>query len=181
VGSLLFIRCTRSHHQENAIEIATEGNSWYYTTHQDKYPYSDIKNTVWIDSQSILRTYFRVESTGILKVSISLAPYQSNAVLEGDLAGKKFQINVKKGKKSTIYLGKVKILHSGYYHIDIKGISKDGEAFPAITHVQLSGSAIQSGITFNSKDYFYWGRRGPSVHLRYDSKKDIKNVAWFYN
>lgn len=71
----------------------------------------------------------------------------------------------------------------GYAAVTITGVSKEGASFGTLRGLLLSGSAIHESSSFvrdNEGDFFYWGRRGPSVHLRYDlqGKTDIE---WFYS
>jgi hypothetical protein len=37
-----------------------------------------------------------------------------------------------------------------------------------------------SYVKNNEGDYFYWGRRGPSVHLNYNTA-GLENIEWFYS
>jgi len=44
----------------------------------------------------------------------------------------------------------------------------------------ISGSATDGKVYF-VKDDFYFGRRGPSVHLRYEIPSEASDIVWFYN
>ncbi|MFV0541936.1 MAG: DUF3472 domain-containing protein, partial [Aestuariibaculum sp.] len=57
---------------------------------------------------------------------------------------------------------------------------KGGSTFGDISHILLGDSLWNSNIVYIDKDWFYWGRRGPSVHLNYTMPKN-KNITWFYN
>lgn len=72
---------------------------------------------------------------------------------------------------------------TGYIAIRIKGIEKFGRNFAAISKYEITGSAINSQTAFVKNDdgnFFYWGRRGASVHLNYISPLSTK-PKWFYN
>ena len=43
----------------------------------------------------------------------------------------------------------------------------------------ISGSATSGKVNY-VKDDFYFGRRGPSVHLNYQIPADVKDLDWFY-
>jgi hypothetical protein len=64
----------------------------------------------------------------------------------------------------------------------LEGISKETNSFAAIssliilTHEPGEFSFVKDNID----NRFYWGRRGPSVHLSYTVPIE-KNVKWFYN
>jgi len=54
---------------------------------------------------------------------------------------------------------------------------------PAIQSLVLTGPATTPPMSYVPNDegnFFYWGRRGPSVHLNYPIP-DTQKVAWFYS
>jgi hypothetical protein len=56
--------------------------------------------------------------------------------------------------------------------------------FATVSDLVVSGSAADDKAAFvknNDGNYFYWGRRGPSVHLHYDTSKVTGNIEWFYS
>lgn len=75
-------------------------------------------------------------------------------------------------------VGKASFPKSGYQDIRFKGESKSGETFGDVSAVLLKSI---SGHTNFVRDFNpYWGRRGPSVHMRYSLPKE-KNIEYFYN
>jgi Domain of unknown function (DUF5077) len=55
--------------------------------------------------------------------------------------------------------------------------------FPALHNYALTGEIINShtdDVKTDEGDFFYWGRRGPSVHLNY-LLPDSVDARWFYN
>ena len=67
--------------------------------------------------------------------------------------------------------------------IKIKGSSKTDSLFANIRSLKLEGNAIDNKTTYvknNEGQFFYWGRRGPSVHLSYNVPEGV-NAEWFYN
>src|SRR5690606_16539423 len=70
-----------------------------------------------------------------------------------------------------------------YVAVEFKGLSKEGEVFADIEDFKIVGSAINEGTRFvknNEGNFFYWGRRGPSVHLGYQVPKEL-DVKYYYN
>jgi hypothetical protein len=81
-------------------------------------------------------------------------------------------------------IGEWQIRQAGYIKIDMQGIAKKGIVFAAVDSFFISGTAVNENAAFvknNEGNYFYWGRRGPSVHLNYDLTKIKTDVEWFYN
>jgi len=72
---------------------------------------------------------------------------------------------------------------TGYIKISIAAKEKTGEYFADIKAYEISGTAVNSKTAFvknNEGNFFYWGRRGPSVHLNYPFADSIQ-AEWFYN
>ena len=72
---------------------------------------------------------------------------------------------------------------AGYVAVEVQGVSKTGDTFGSLSGITIRGTSIGGDLAYvknNEGNYFYWGRRGPSVHLRYDlqGKTDIE---WFYS
>lgn len=79
----------------------------------------------------------------------------------------------------TLEAGMFSVEKAGYYFLEIQGKSNTGETIADIDSFTLEGSALNEGITYVKED-FYWGRRGPSVHLNYTAPEG-KDIVWFYN
>jgi len=79
----------------------------------------------------------------------------------------------------TLEAGMFSVEKAGCYFLEIQGKSNTGETIADIDSFTLEGSALNEGITYVKED-FYWGRRGPSVHLNYTAPEG-KDIVWFYN
>jgi len=58
----------------------------------------------------------------------------------------------------------------GYVKIEIQGVTRSANSFGTVSSLGISGTAVNNETVFvkdNDNNYFYWGRRGPSVHLKY--------------
>jgi hypothetical protein len=60
------------------------------------------------------------------------------------------------------------------------GMTKTSACFAEITDLIISGQGMANQIQY-VKDEFYWGRRGPSVHLNYRIPPESGDIIWFYN
>ena len=72
------------------------------------------------------------------------------------------------------YISTYNIKDTGYV-----GLTLSGREVETIT---LTGAATRDAtfVPNNEGDFFYWGRRGPSVHLNYPLPEGT-NAEWFYN
>src|SRR5690606_38526648 len=60
-----------------------------------------------------------------------------------------------------------------------QGKEKSSAYIADVNEVLLGGSATTEKVYY-VKDDFYWGRRGPSVHLNYEVPT-TEDILWFYN
>lgn len=164
------------------IEIACEGNSWYFrdpgTPHVKTFDYTQF---TWSDSQTILRTYFRVEKAGEIHIGLMARVDQGKSLLQTDFQGQKRELQLSSKTYANTYLGSYQIDSPGYYYLDIKGLNKESLRFADVHAILLGGSATSSGVRFVDEEYFYWGRRGPSVHLSYEVPSQAGDILWYYN
>lgn len=100
----------------------------------------------------------------------------------------KFNVNRDKAQTFSVKLdsdefkeypvGKIKFAEAGYQKIYIKGSEKSGEHFGEISDFTLKNVLGASNYVHGFDNY--WGRRGPSVHMRYTLPKE-KNIEYFYS
>ena len=65
---------------------------------------------------------------------------------------------------------------AGYVRVDLQGVERTGRTFGEILELIVSSDTKDLKLDYvknNKGNMFYWGRRGPSVHLRYDVPKDL--------
>jgi hypothetical protein len=81
-------------------------------------------------------------------------------------------------------IGEWRISKPGYIAITAQGMGRNGNNFADVTELQIEGTATDVQPAFvknNEGNYFYWGRRGPSVHINYDVTEVIDDIEWFYS
>jgi hypothetical protein len=164
-----------------AIAIPAAGNSWVIN---DPAKSGDVITgkgiTGWNDGAARIRTYFRTEQTGEISISIRTRVTSGTSGIEAAFGNEKKSIQIKNVTFDTIPVGTFRIEKAGYQYIDLMAISKQGPDFAGITDFIISGPATE-GKVFFVKDDFYFGRRGPSVHLRYEIPTAASDIVWFYN
>ncbi|MBO9637353.1 MAG: DUF3472 domain-containing protein [Siphonobacter aquaeclarae] len=159
-------------HDDNKLTVPTGGNTWVKN--------APTRNAAWTDTRTVSQTYFRLAQPGKLKVSVI---WKSSPKARLSLKiGNKSMTLTPAGEKET-YAGEWDIAEAGYLHADLQGISKESETFGEIEALGISGSAVSAQTAFvkdNEGNFFYWGRRGPSVHLSYTLPAD-QSFEYFYN
>ncbi len=181
VGFLFFIfYCTSQaipaiSHEVNKQTIPLGGNAW--VTKGAKISESGLEN--WTNSDQVCKVYFKVSANGKLKLSLNLS--SKNSKINVTVAGK--SITIQSNGEPEIMVGGWEILKAGYIEVQLKGIEKQDPTFGIISSLGVSGSCINAETAYvknNEGNYFYWGRRGPSVHLNYNTEA-LGNIEWFYS
>lgn len=134
----------------------------------------------WNNPENKIRTYFYAKKTGKIQVGLN-AKFESETSLKITLGAESKTITFKISETiEKQIIGTFNINAVGYHYIEIEGVKTSSNTFGNISHVLLGDASWTSDIHYIEKDWFYWGRRGPSVHLGY-KQPEGKNVKWFYN
>ena len=166
---------TYTSHDPNFQKIPLGGNAW--VTNGAEITEKGLEN--WTNSDQVCKVYFKVNKAGKLKLSIFSEAVHSKIKIS--ISGKSKVLELK-GEPETM-AGEWDIVMAGYVEVQLVGIEKQGNTFGEISAIGISGSCVNSETAFvknNDGNYFYWGRRGPSVHLNYNTK-GLENIEWFYS
>jgi hypothetical protein len=80
-------------------------------------------------------------------------------------------------------IGRLKIGEKGYCRLDVQAIEGAGDILAEVKDLVVRTETEGVKIDFVTSDegaMFYWGRRGPSVHLRYEVPRD-RQVEFAYS
>ncbi|WP_286232737.1 DUF3472 domain-containing protein [Thalassotalea sediminis] len=163
------------------IEVAVGGNSWI----ADDIEASDtlISSTglsQWQESSQQLVTYFYLGATGELNLGIKGNIVNDIATINVSINEQQQQITLDNTESRIVPIGTFSVTEKGYQKVTISGVDKQGQYFPDISALVIGGEAT-TGKNYYVKDDFYWGRRGPSVHLQYQLPQEKGNYEWFYS
>ncbi len=168
-----------SQHDANKISIPVGGNSW------TNYPaaITNEGHTNWSDPKTVCKTFLRVSQPGMLRISLRLNAMDGIGTLAISIANIKHIVSISGNTEMEFPAGEWSVSSPGYLTIEVQGIEKSGSTFGVLTGLIVSGTAISADASYvhdNDDNYFYWGRRGPSVHLKYKTDGS-KNIEWFYS
>lgn len=152
-------------HEANKIIVPVGGNTW--TNNGGKVTNAGLID--WSSTSTKVNIYVNLSQNGTLNLSLNLNPGGKNK-LKVTIQGISKEVTVEGSEEKEFYIGKWDHVEPGYVMIELQGISKSGASFGTVSSIGISGTAINSETTFvkdNVDNYFYWGRRGPSVHLKY--------------
>ncbi|MBN3582166.1 DUF3472 domain-containing protein [Algoriphagus aestuarii] len=163
----------------NSIEIPIGGNTYQSAGNiQEKITEDGIVN--WSNSDTEFSIYIRSSLAKEVEIHLDLIQQEENSEITIAL-DKTHQVSLNPGQTDKVLIGKMK-LATGYNKITLKGIKKDGSDFAKIKNLIISfeGDLDLNFVRDNEDNRFYWGRRGPSVHLTY-ALPENQDFKWFYN
>ncbi|WP_295649319.1 DUF3472 domain-containing protein [uncultured Mucilaginibacter sp.] len=168
---------------DSAIKVPVGGNGWL--NKGARAVIGDKGLSGWSAKGDTLSVYVYLQAAGSLDISVRLLvpDGQSKLML---IAGKQRFIKTVRGKDTTVVnFGKIAVVQPGYRRLKLVGLFKTGTVFADVSDFVLSGTALLKGAAYvknNEGNYYYWGHRGPSVHLSYKVPAGTTGkVEWFYN
>lgn len=179
---LLLISCTHlpTEVKGTPAKVPIGGNSWVHGGTQERITEQGL--TKWNNASATLTTYVRIARPGTLSLRL-VASSSGASQVRVTVLGQPTTLTLKAGDSVETQVGDWKITAPGYVKIELRGVSKTATEFGQPSAWLLEGNAVNESTAFvknNEGNFFYWGRRGPSVHLNYPTPAD-QNVEWFYN
>jgi hypothetical protein len=179
---LLLIACfvsTMAFAHTPKIIIPLGGNAWV----NGSALITDDGLMQWTSPKSTAGIYFRVPSAQQLDLSLRLRVPAGKSKISITIGKTVFTKEFGNAGFDTIAIGQVDILQAGYVKVGLKGLSKTGGVYAIVSDLIVQGAKDADKFTYvKIGSSYHFGRRGPSVHLRYDVPSDIKKeVKWFYN
>jgi len=177
---IIISNCTTDYNAR-MISIPASGNSWNINlseNNEEIITRSGIEN--WKNPDDIIRTYFYTDTEGPVFVGLCAKTDTGTSVIRvtsGDISR---TIKIRNVEYDTIMAGEFRVEHPGYQAIELHGVKKSGAVFASVSDILIGGPATEGKVYF-IKDDFYFGRRGPSVHLKYDMPDKASDIVWFYN
>ncbi|WP_296699930.1 DUF3472 domain-containing protein [Algoriphagus sp.] len=134
----------------------------------------------WSNSSSEFSVYIKSGTAKDVLISLDFLSQDAESQISIELNQPEF-LTLKASESTIVEVGEMN-LKVGYNEIKLKGIQKTGSDFAKIANLVISyeGDLDLDFVKDNVDNRFYWGRRGPSVHLSY-SLPENQNFKWFYN
>lgn len=171
-GAILSLVCSLAGAQMKhpSTYLPAGGNAWI--TGKGKVAQEGVTGLM---ETSVVTFYIRVNA-GDLLVSLlyqTEKPGKAIVTLQTDARTVSISPSVEEHPAGTWPIGA-----AGYVAITVTGLTGG-----ALSGLELTGSSVDPTSSFvrdNEGNFFYWGRRGPSVHLRYDLKGH-EDIEFFYS
>ncbi|GGD69761.1 DUF3472 domain-containing protein [Lacimicrobium alkaliphilum] len=161
--------------------VPVAGNSWVKGSIEQSHALITENGVVgWQDTDHKLVTFVYFNDTGRLNLGLTARLEQGQSSVAVSIGDRVHEVSIANRQFKTLPVGTFDIKKIGYHAIVIKGLPASQNALPDITDIVIGGEATDTAPYF-VKDDFYWGRRGPSVHLQYQLPDSKEDYEWFYS
>ncbi len=140
-------------------------------------------STRWQDAKSVFSVYFHIDRAAVLDLALRLKVPQGESVIRTSVGKTTFDTKASGAEAYEVKLGQVEVNEPGYVRVDLQGVSRTGPVFAEASELMVSSATDGLKLDYvknNEGNMFYWGRRGPSVHLGYTMPRD-KKIEYAYS
>jgi hypothetical protein len=127
-------------------------------------------------------TFVRVDRPADLQLAIAGRPGDADAQLRVTVGEKKWNVEFDEASDQVVSVGRTSVSQPGYLRVDVQNVSADSKGVD-LSHLVVKSETPEVKLDFvrdNDGGMFYWGRRGPSVHLSYRLPKE-KTLEYAYS
>ena len=160
-----------------------EGNSQNSDAEEDSPPHpgghlSNAGIIDWTNKAISFTAWFRTSQPGSIHLWLIVPSATTNQPISILVGGKAHKVEVPPSKTTErIDAGQWTLTDTGYHAVLLEGA---GVAIESIVAAGPATAGHNALVPTNEDNFFYWGRRGPSVHLNYPLP-DSLHAEWFYN
>ena len=156
-------------------DIPIAGNA--YRTAPEPGDGPDENALSWSNPDEVWSVFFHVDRPAELQLRLD-ASIDSPAELKVTAGNSENNLTLKPGQTDSVSCGNITAAAAGYIRVDLRGLSRTGDDFGSIKTLRIKSKSPDpelnlSFVRNNKGRMFYWGRRGPSVHLTYAVPKDL--------
>ena len=130
----------------------------------------------WSDPETVLSVFFRVDREAEVDLALNAASRSEKSVITARVAGQTFETVIDSTEQSARTIGRIAVKDAGYVRVDLQGAKRTGDVYAEIKDLLISSDTDGLKVEFvrnNDGGMFYWGRRGPSVHLGYQVPRNV--------
>ncbi|MBE0673690.1 MAG: DUF3472 domain-containing protein [Bacteroidales bacterium] len=183
VLGILLAGCSGDHNQlpVYTTSVPVAGNSWVMNDlamNQRIIGSNGVVNGT--DPQTTISTFFKTGGTGNIDVAVIARVVSGKSSIGFTLACDNRKVTISGTEFDTIHVGTFNLTSAGYQSLGMNGLRKSDSVYAEVREVLIGGEALGENVVF-IRDDFYFGRRGPSVHLRYSVPDTAGDIVLFYN
>lgn len=135
------------------------------------------------DKESVFSAFFRVDRAAPLKLSLVAQATEGPAQLTVRTGQKEWSCSIDSTEWKTISIGPMETDQAGYVRLELQATNLRSGSVVSVRDVIVSSEQPDLQLDYvrsREGNMFYWGRRGPSVHLSYTTPRDRK-LQWAYS
>lgn len=124
----------------------------------------------WHDPETTWTVWFHVDRPASAELSLDSTETGGRADLQLTVGDRVAMAALPGGDSSTARFGAFDLPGPGYVKVELQGLKREGGAFardPVLRVASETPDLAVTAVTTNDGGMYYWGRRGPSVHLAY--------------
>lgn len=157
--------------------VPVAGNAFRSAPDADGSGFRRDGSVAWADRDGVFSMYFHVDRPSVLDLAINARTANGRSTLATRVNQQSFKTIIDDNKLETHKIGRIKLSKAGYVRVDFQGVDRTGKVFAEIRDLLVASDTDGLALDYvktNKGNMFYWGRRGPSVHLRYQLPRDTK-------
>jgi hypothetical protein len=135
------------------------------------------------DPEDVFSTYFHIDRPAVLDLAINARAPEGGSILVTRVDKESFNTVIEDTNLAPRKIGRITVPKAGYVRVDFQGEKRAGKVDAEIRDLLVSSDTEGLSLEYvkaNKGNMFYWGRRGPSVHLRYDVPRD-RSLRYAYS
>lgn len=188
IGGLAMV-CTSTVGLAAAAEInewvVPLGGNTYLTSSAAESPDQVEKSGIkpWKNEKSVFSIYFRADRAAVLDLILRLKVPEGESVIRASVEGSVIEKKITGDAVHNFPLARISVKVPSYIRLDLQGLSKTGPVFAEVSDLLVRSTVADLKLDYvkdSAENRFYWGRRGPSVHLPYELPAG-KTIEYFYN
>ena len=125
-------------------------------------------------SEDAFSVYFRTDRAAHLTLSMKARSKKGGSAVNSRVDQETFHNVINTDEFAVYEIGEIAVSNAGYVRLDFQG-ANSGQSEVEISELTVSSETNELKLDYvrnNKGNMFYWGRRGPSVHLRYQVPRD---------
>ena len=131
----------------------------------------------WSDAEGVFSVFFHVDRPAALDLTLRARVPVGRSNLVVRVGEQTLDASITGAELALHQLGRVDVPQAGYVRVDLQGTARDGRVYAEVLDLVVSSDTeglVLDYVKSNRGNMFYWGRRGPSVHLRYEVPQDSR-------
>lgn len=136
--------------------------------------------TKWTNPSTLISTYFKTSQAGEINLSIRAKAPQDGATILVKVGDKSYNVDLKNTNWTIVPVANNIPVKKGYVEVQLQGLSTQNDIFAEVSDLVIDGDITEQPLYYVDDFSYYWGRRGPSVHMGYQLPND-QDFEYFYN